>query len=221
MSAPAVYGTYTDDDYPGYRVVIEYDEYPENPIEDSDNYLSCFPNHNAITLWNVSRNHTLPTAHEWRDAADMEPDELAENLPNDGTVIGLEYSGGEYLAVSDSRYPSTWDGYFHITEAHWRALMGSTGPEATTYTARETFLRGVLASECAGVTGWMQGDVFGYRVEHIEGWTNRKGETKDEWETIDSCCGYFGTGEIPYMLEEAWWSVRADVKAEREAKVAA
>ena len=189
---------------PEHRVIIERQGWDVSSPWDWDTWLSCYSGkddyagkpmyHRSVNLWHADRSYALPEQYVvlggYRTVHDLDDEELAEYIPTDGTVIGLDYSGGDYLRVSDSPDPRDWDGYFHITEAHWRALHG----EPMTYTEREAHLRRGLAADCAAATAWINGDVYAWRLEHAETWTNNTtGQTRTTWETADSCGGYYVT----------------------------
>lgn len=196
---------------PNYRVIIERQDSTGNDPFDWDTWLSCYAGrdyagkprrHRSLHLWNASRNHSLPDQQvvlgTYTTVHDLDDDELDEYLPADGTIIGLDYYGGDSLSVSDSTDPREWDGYFHITEAHWLALMGPSSREGWTYTSREAHLRRGLAADCANVTAWINGEVYGWALERRDTWTNdRTGTQRDEWETVESCGGY-------YAVERSW-----------------
>jgi len=213
-----IYATYTTEQHPDYRVVIRYEDPHGSGPWEWDTWLSCYNGrspkhqHSSVNVWNPERNQSLPEQSvvlgHYTSVHDLDDDELAEYMPTDGTIIGLDYSGGEYVRVSDSTDPREWDGYFHITEAHWLALMGPDSSEGWTYTSRERHLRRGLSGCCDDATAWITGEVFGWHLEKRERWTNDEtGEHRYEWEYVEGCGGYYGQEEIPRMVEEAFGGV--------------
>jgi len=213
--ANVAYATYVSTTDDRHRVVITYDPHcdQEGPFG-WDTWLSCYGGndlyHHSINLWRRSQSYDLPTAttlmYEWRSLDEFDDDELREDfMPAGGIVIGLDYSGGSYLAVNPSPNPRDWDGYFHITERHWLALMGNDR-RGRTYTEREATLRAGLEGLCKTVTDWINGDVFAWRLEHREHWTSDQGAERDTWEVIEAVGGYYGDDDrtIEDMIHEAF-----------------
>ena len=223
--------TYISTSDPEHRVVIEYDQHPGYGPFEWDTWLSCYAGkghdgkerrHYSIHLWHPDSDGTLPgesiMLDSWQRVSDLDDDELADLMPTSGTIIGLDYWGGNHLRVNDSPDPRDWDGYFHITEAHWRALMGDD-ERGRTYTSREAHLRETLAGDCESATAWITGDVLAWRLERAETWTNeRTGQTRTTWETVEAVCGYYGTDDrtITDMVHEGF-----DMRPKVDTEVAA
>lgn len=213
---------------PEYRVIIERQDWCGNGPWEWDTWLSCYSGkdyagnpryHRSVNLWHAERDYSLPNQYVvlggYRTVHDLDDDELAEYLPADGTLIGLEYNPGHSLSVSDSTDPREWDGYFHITEAHWRALHGVP----MTYTERDAHLRRGLAADCAVATAWINGEVYAWRLEQRTTWTNdRTGEQRDEWETVESCGGYYVRSD---NYRSDWGDIVIEAFASRPFEVAA
>lgn len=201
---------------PEYRVIIERQDWTNQGPWDWDTWLHCFSHkgsddkpryHNSVYVWNKSFDGALPNQQvllgTYTTVRDLDDDDLAEYLPTDGTVIGLHYWPGNYVTVSDSTDPREWDGYFHVTDAHWRALHGEPMP----YTAREAHLRRGLKADCEAATAWINGEVYAWALQHREQWTNdRTGATRSEWETVEGCGGYYAVGKtwLADMVIEAF-----------------
>ena len=193
--------TYTRDENPDWRVRIYYDEIAGAPHEEWDMVAGSHNHRNVITLW----DHRGPNG--WM--RNLRDDEYAKYLPSDGIVIGLDYAesvhgpGTGHMRPHASDSPSDWDGYFHVTEAHWREIMGDTP-----FTPEK--VREALELDCKVITDWMRGQVYGWQLERKTVWTNDRGKTMTTWEPEDSCWGYYGLDEWDRMADEGFDAIPSE-----------
>lgn len=71
----------------------------------------------------------------------------------------------------------------------------------------------VINGEITEYRQWADGDVYGYVVEELTGWTNDDDaeKTMQTWEEVDSCWGYYG---YEYASSEAKSALAAYVTSE-------
>jgi hypothetical protein len=60
------------------------------------------------------------------------------------------------------------------------------------------------------VTSWITGDVYQWRLERADTWTNETtGEQRTEWEYVDSVCDYYGERAHKDMADDGFASIPA------------
>ena len=167
-------------------VEIVLEEHPTNPRDEMDT---------LGTLWCWHRQYQLGSRKEAEEKG-LDPSEfsgwteLGEALKKRYKPVVLlpvfmfDHSG---VCLSTTSFSDPWDsGQVGFTFAT-RDVLKEYGYKIATKGVKEK-IREVLERELETYSAYVSGDVFGWRLLDAEG------------EEEDSCWGYYGSGEFPYML---------------------
>lgn len=87
-----------------------------------------------------------------------------------------------------------------------KSIAQRVGCEATEEAASK-----ILTSEMEEFRHYIDGEVYYWSVQEQVLWESAKGETAYEWETVESCSGYYG--DMKYVLSEAVSTANAIAKS--------
>ena len=185
---------YESREYKGYTIKIESDDYPQNPREEWDNM-------GHMVCWH--RRYNLGDKHEFDT-----PEDFQEHIKQEKTLVFplflYDHSG---ITISMKPFSCPWDsgqvGYIYVT---YTELRKEYSVKKVTKKIIETATK-VLQGEVKVYDSYLRGEVFGWIISN---------EIEDH---IDSCWGYYGTGEIEYMVSEAKNAIDYDIKKFTEDKV--
>ena len=199
---------YETREYKGYTIKIESVDYPPNPREDWDNL-------GHMVCWH--RRYDLGDKHNFDS-----PEDFQEYIKNNKCVVLplflYDHSG---ITMSTRSFSCPWDsgqvGYIYLTYKEIRKEMarpknknGQLNPDLKTikHITKKDIERAkaLLESEVKVYDSYLRGEVFGWVISN---------EIEDH---IDSCWGYYGTGEIEHMVSEAKNAIDYDIKKFTEDK---
>lgn len=142
---------------------------------------------------------------------------------------------GYYMPVDPDAgpYAHAWEHFGPSRAGHFVRFVRMLGGEAEYYSPRSgiaavwyltreqiaeegagllTWARGYIEAEAREYEAWADGDVWAYVIERRADWQrtlhNGTDETREGWELIDSCAGFFGR---EYAEQEARGAFRAHV----------
>ena len=184
---------YETREYKGYTIKIESVDYPPNPREKRDNL-------GHMVCWH--RRHNLGDKHNFDS-----PEDLQEYIKNNKCVVLplflYDHSG---ITMSTRSFSCPWDsgqvGYIYLTYKEIRKEM-----DKLNLTKKDIErAKALLESEVKVYDSYLRGEVFGWVISNgIE-------------DRINSCWGYYGTGEIEHMVSEAKNAIDYDIKKFTEDK---
>ena len=172
------------------RVEIWVDDDAVNPRDDA---------HTTGTFWAWHRRYNFGSKEEVKAARGIKEqftswDQLDEWIRKEFKAIVVlpvfmyEHSG---IALNCTGFSCPWDSGRLGVVFCTREALKDAGYKIATAKALEK-LTAILKQEIETYSAYASGAVYGYRV--FEG---------DSDEETDSCWGYYGDDEIPYMLEAA------------------
>lgn len=179
-----------------FRLKIQYDQDNEGPRE--------WDNLGTFVAWH--RRYTVGDEQPSED-----PEEYRKALPDDEIILNVFMYEHGNVSYSTAPFSCAWDsgqvGFIHCNPADEFAQ----GME-------EEDIRKALAAEVETYSQWASGDVYGFILEEFI-----PAECGDpdhgEWETSDSCWGFYGTDwetngmsehipeELHHLLDDAEVSV--------------
>lgn len=216
---------YESIDYKGYTIKVYYDEDARNPRKESDCY------NGQMVCWH--RRYDLGDDHDYRDFEDfacqylgMDEDKFYDKFNGDYSAISdaLEKAGIVMLplylydhsgiTMNTSGFSCGWDSGqvgFIWTDIKRLQDVGHTWKKWTK--ARKEKVINWLESEVEEFDSYITGRVFRYEV------------VDEDDETIDSCCGFYGSdfewsGLLDYARSYIDYQVEEDLKKEKEQRQA-
>lgn len=190
------------EEYKGYKIEIHQDEPPENPRD-------CMDELGTIVYWHS--RYTLGGKQDLngrREYPDESPQEVIDRLADGGEYLPLylmDHSGLS-LRTSDSQFRACdsagWDwgqvGWIFCPRDTIVSEYGDDSPDS-----REKCRR-CLQGDVDTFGDYLSGDVYGWSVTGPDG------------ERGDSCWGYYGDSEWPYMLQCGREAVDCTIEAATE-----
>jgi len=153
------------------RLIIEQDDCPENP-RDWDNQGRMFCWHQRYQLGD---EQPAADPHEWLA-------NFTEHYP-DAVILPLYLMDHSGLMLSVGPFSCPWDsgvvGWIVCSRAYWEGLD------------REQ-VKANLQAEVRVYSQYLEGDVWGFTCQKKREACDKCGRGPD-WETVDSCWGFFGT----------------------------
>jgi hypothetical protein len=150
------------------------------------------------TMWCWHRRYQLGSKKESREKS-VDPSnyggweelrEAIEKQEKPAVILPVYMYDHSGLALSTSSFDCPWDsGQVGFIFATREAVLEAYRVKRITQKIRER-VESCLKAEVATYSAYANGEVYGFRV-------------MKEGEEIDSCWGYYGSEEIPYMLEQA------------------
>lgn len=169
-----------------YKIEIIQDTDPFNPRTEYDNLgtMVCFPKH-------LGDKHDY-NFHDYNSYEEM-GDDIAKR-ENAGVILPLFILDHSGITMNTTGYSCPWDsrqlGFIFISKEKMRYEYSY---KRVSQKLKQR-VAGYLKSEVELQAKYHEGDVWGYRITHIE--------SEDE---VESCWGYFGSD---YCMEEAEALVR-------------
>jgi len=172
--------------YKGYTIKIELVDYPPNPREEWENL-------GHMVCWH--RRYDLGDKHNFDS-----PEDFQEYIKNNKCVVLplflYDHSG---ITMSTRSFSCPWDsgqvGYIYLTYEEIRKEM-----DKLNLTKKDIErAKALLESEVKIYDSYLRGEVFGWVISN---------EIEDH---INSCWGYYGTGEIEHMVSEAKNAIDYDI----------
>ena len=165
------------------RVVIKRDSDPMNPRRDWDNVCTIYSECKYLSSDDRAFN---PVADYGKSANKAKFEDGIAALP----IYAYVHSG---TTVSLSPFLDPWDsgcaGWIYVDKAKFCEEYG-----LKRFSYRR--FRKIAEGEIKTLDEFLQGEVFGYEVEH-------RATVDDAWELEDSCWGFFGEDYIGHMVFEA------------------
>ena len=165
------------------RVVVKRDNDPLNPRRDWDNACTIYSECRYLSSDEGASN---PVVDYGRSASEARFEEGIAALP----IYAYVHSG---MTVSLSPFIDPWDsgcaGWIYVDKAKFCEEYG-----LKRFSYRR--FRKIAEGEIKTLDEFLQGEVFGYEVEH-------RATVDDAWELEDSCWGFFGEDYIGHMVFEA------------------
>lgn len=161
-----------------YRVVIHPDTDAEAPDADMQGSVYYFDDRSerfALQHAGKGPDLTEQLIDAWERFGDT--DTIGRYLRMFYGAVGFDYfdtRDGKYVSVVTADDLTEW-GFSSIEE--YRSQTGHADPS-----------HGILTEWRA----YADGDVWGYSVEKLTHWTADDGQTRDTWEEVDSCWGFYG-----------------------------
>ena len=134
---------------------------------------------------------TMACWHTRYDLGDVQPrvtaTEYIEALDKGELILPLYLYDHSGITISTSAFSCPWDsgqvGIIHVSAAKIRTEFGDNGEKA------RDKARAYLKSEVAVYDQFNRGEVYGYIIERSETCDHCG---KEQWETVDSCWGFYG-----------------------------
>ena len=175
------------DDGTEYKITIDYDDYPENPRE----YWDCICHIMSIRgNWNIGDKNLSFTREDALDKLkELEKDENICIKP----IYMYDHSG---QTISLSPFGDPWDsgicGYIYVSKEEIFKVYHNATEDSW-----KDFANKAMNGEIEVYDDYIRGNVFDYYIsqKHIEEHKrldNGLMWTTEEWETIDSCSGFYG-----------------------------
>jgi hypothetical protein len=172
-----------------WRLVVEPDEYPEQPYDDGS-----VPIISAERDWYGDGG--FKSIRQLKDITSYRlPDDIVPALSYFSRCYGRDRGlelWGRYLHIYHD-VPGIGvmerDGtaYLAIAPRHWRDAMGLTDEHLARYPdVAEGFV------SFGDWAAYLDGDVYVACLQELVTWTSSRGETFDRWETTDAIGGFYG-----------------------------
>ena len=180
------------------RIRIYQDEDPTSPLND-DNLGTMATWHRRYAL-----GHEQPkeTPEEW----------LAEHSEEEYLILPLYLYDHSGITISCSPFSCPWDsgrlGNIYVSHQKIKAEYGAL-TEGTLERARD-----VLLSEVATYDQYLKGDIWAYVIEEYVSCSECG---RGEWETLDSCGGFYGHHPEENDMKDNWAPEYKDLPIEHTA----
>jgi len=182
-----------------YRAKLIRDEYPEEPYDDGASPILAYSFSPYGGRLDVEQGGTgtsykihpriIEAFEHFQERADRgEAFERYLRLFHGVTEVEW-YAPGMYQGEMN---------YVSFDPADWREKMGLTDEHLASVRAKGDEISIVNMNEWRA---YCEGEVYGWAVEELVSWTGDNGHTRETWEVMDSCWGFYG--ETKYPTEEA------------------
>lgn len=181
--------TYIDAKNPNIRALIIEDYDSESPRLWDNTCLFHFKDDRTYKLPQEAEDiidwqyHELESEYDDEECK-QERKEYFEKLNNEYYLFGMYYANYSYA----------WPLFFKQCDIDDEKMIGLALVKKQDIEHDYCLAKSSFSCELETYQQYNEWEIFGVQIQKLQTWTNEETkETKQEWETIDSCYGFYGT----------------------------